>query len=57
MNYARWRIERAFALVPAVIYGLNWLIGDELLRTRDVPLLWRAVFALMLAVLVLQRAG
>ncbi|MBL9050388.1 MAG: amino acid ABC transporter permease [Tabrizicola sp.] len=39
----------AFALVPAVISGLNWVAGDEVLRTRDVPLLWRAVFALMLA--------
>jgi His/Glu/Gln/Arg/opine family amino acid ABC transporter permease subunit len=45
----------AFALVPGVIAGINgvasWLQGAEvqLLRTRDVPLLWRAVLALMLA--------
>jgi His/Glu/Gln/Arg/opine family amino acid ABC transporter permease subunit len=39
----------AFVLVPGVIAGLNWLTGTEVLRTRDVPLLWRAVFALMLA--------
>ena len=39
----------AFVLAPAVVSGVNWLAGDELIRTRDVPLLWRAVFALMLA--------
>ena len=39
----------AFVLAPAVVLGVNWLAGDELIRTRDVPLLWRAVFALMLA--------
>jgi polar amino acid transport system permease protein len=39
----------AFVMVPAVISGLNWLAGDDVLRTRDVPLLWRAVLALMLA--------
>ncbi|MFZ1482490.1 MAG: amino acid ABC transporter permease [Paracoccaceae bacterium] len=39
----------AFVLVPAVISGLNWLVGADVLRTRDVPLLWRAVIALMLA--------
>lgn len=39
----------AFVLVPAVIGAINWLAGDEILRTRDVPLLWRAVLALMLA--------
>ena len=43
----------AFALVPGLVYGVNWLAGreagEELIRTRDVPLLWRAVFALMLA--------
>jgi polar amino acid transport system permease protein len=39
----------AFVLVPGLIAGLNWLAGAEVLRTRDVPLLWRAVFALMLA--------
>ena len=43
----------AFVLVPAVVHGVNWLagreVGDEVIRTRDVPLLWRAVIALMLA--------
>ncbi|MFZ1469762.1 MAG: amino acid ABC transporter permease [Paracoccaceae bacterium] len=39
----------AFVLAPAIITGLNWLAGTEVLRTRDVPLLWRAVFALTLA--------
>ena len=39
----------AFVLAPAVVSGVNWLAGDDLIRTRDVPLLWRAVFALMLA--------
>ena len=45
----------AFALVPAVIAGINWVASwvqgaeVQLLRTRDVPLLWRAVIALMLA--------
>ena len=39
----------AFVLVPGIVYGVNSLVGDEVLRTRDVPLLWRAVLALMLA--------
>jgi His/Glu/Gln/Arg/opine family amino acid ABC transporter permease subunit len=45
----------AFVLVPGGIAGVNWVAswvqGEEvaLLRTRDVPLLWRAVIALMLA--------
>lgn len=39
----------AFVLVPGVVAGVNALAGDEVLRTRDVPLLWRAVLALMLA--------
>ena len=39
----------AFVLAPAVVSGVNWLAGDDLIRTRDVPLLLRAVFALMLA--------
>lgn len=39
----------AFVLAPAVVHGVNWLAGNELIRTRDVPLLLRAVFALMLA--------
>ena len=39
----------AFVLVPGVVAGVNALVGDDVLRTRDVPLLWRAVFALMLA--------
>jgi polar amino acid transport system permease protein len=39
----------AFVLVPGVVQGINWLAGEDIARTRDVPLLWRAVFALMLA--------
>ncbi len=39
----------AFVLVPGVVAGVNALVGEDVLRTRDVPLLWRAVFALMLA--------
>lgn len=39
----------AFVLAPALVAAVNWVAGDELLRTRDMPLLWRAVFALMLA--------
>lgn len=39
----------AFVFAPALVAGINWLAGDEVVRTRDVPLLWRAVFALMLA--------
>ncbi|MCB6178996.1 amino acid ABC transporter permease [Rhodobacter sp. Har01] len=39
----------AFALVPAVIAAVNWVFGEDAWRTRDVPLLWRAVLALMLA--------
>lgn len=43
----------AFVLVPACIAAVNWLAGAEpgaeIIRTRDVPLLWRAVLALMLA--------
>ncbi len=42
----------AFVLSPAVIYAWNWAaepLGLGLLRTRDFPLLWRAVIALTLA--------
>ncbi len=42
----------AFVLSPGVIYGWNWAaepLGLGLLRTRDFPLLWRAVIALTLA--------
>ncbi|MFM7442682.1 MAG: amino acid ABC transporter permease [Tabrizicola sp.] len=39
----------AFVLVPGVAAAVNWVAGDEVLRSRDVPLLWRAVLALMLA--------
>mgnify|MGYP003542224486 FL=1 len=42
----------AFVLVPAIVAGLNWLLGPtgiDPLRARDVPLLWRAVIALSLA--------
>jgi polar amino acid transport system permease protein len=42
----------AFAATPAVIFAWNWATawtGIDPLRTRDVPLLWRAVMALALA--------
>lgn len=39
----------AFVLVPGVVAGVNSVAGEDILRTRDVPLLWRAVLALMLA--------
>lgn len=39
----------AFVLVPGVVAGINALAGDDVMRTRDVPLQWRAVLALMLA--------
>jgi polar amino acid transport system permease protein len=39
----------AFVLVPGVVAGINALVGEDVLRTRDVPLLYRAVLALMLA--------
>lgn len=42
----------SFALTPAAVAGIGWLMeraGLDPIRTRDVPLLWRAVAALMLA--------
>ena len=39
----------AFALVPGVVVAVNWVAQADILHTRDVPLLWRAVLALMLA--------
>ena len=39
----------AFVLVPGLVSGVNWLAGEDVVRTRDVPLLYRAVLALMLA--------
>jgi polar amino acid transport system permease protein len=43
----------AFVLVPGVVAAVNWAagreVGDEIITTRDIPLLWRAVLALMLA--------
>lgn len=42
----------SFALTPLVVSGIGWAmaqLGLEPIRTRDVPLLWRAVAALMLA--------
>ena len=42
----------AFVGAPALVAGWNWLaepLGLPGLRTRDVPLLWRAIIALMLA--------
>ena len=41
----------AFVGAPVVVEALNWLLGpllDEPLRTRDIPLLWRAILALTL---------
>lgn len=39
----------AFVLVPGMVAAVNWVADGELVRTRDVPLLYRAVLALMLA--------
>ena len=42
----------AFVLAPALVAGWNWVAGQlglDPVRSRDVPLLWRAVFALTLA--------
>jgi len=39
----------AFVLVPGLVQAANWIAGEDVLRARDVPLLWRAVLALMLA--------
>jgi len=39
----------AFVLVPGMVAAVNWVADSELVRTRDVPLLYRAVLALMLA--------
>ena len=42
----------AFVIAPSFVIGWNWLtgpLGFEPLRTRDFPLLWRAVIALTLA--------
>ncbi|WP_226933929.1 amino acid ABC transporter permease [Pseudogemmobacter faecipullorum] len=42
----------AFAMVPALVAGLNWLLapfGAGPLLTRDFPLIWRAILALVLA--------
>lgn len=42
----------AFVLAPALVAAWNWLTGPlglDPLRTRDLPLLWRAVMALALA--------
>jgi polar amino acid transport system permease protein len=42
----------AFVVSPGFVYGWNWLtghLGFEPLRTRDFPLLWRAIIALTLA--------
>lgn len=42
----------AFALVPMLVAGASQLVesfGGEPLRTRDFPLIWRAVLALILA--------
>lgn len=39
----------AFVVAPGLIVFINWLLeplGLELLRTRDFPLLWRAILAL-----------
>lgn len=41
----------AFVLAPALVIGWNWLtaqFGIEPIRTRDFPLLWRAILALTL---------
>ena len=42
-------LDVAFVLVPGMVAAVNWMADSELVRTRDVPLLYRAVLALMLA--------
>ena len=42
----------AFVLAPALVLAVNWLtapLGFEAMKTRDFPLLWRAIIALTLA--------
>ncbi|MBF9034592.1 ABC transporter permease subunit [Rhodobacterales bacterium HKCCE2091] len=42
----------AFVIGPALVAGWNWLTGQvglEPIRTRDFPLLWRAIMALSIA--------
>ena len=42
----------AFVLAPALVAGWNWIaegLGLEPARTRDFPLIWRAILALTLA--------
>ena len=39
----------AFVGAPALVAAINWLAGDEVWRTRDFPLIARAVIALTLA--------
>ena len=39
----------AFVFAPALVAGYNWLadsVGFSVIRTRDFPLLWRAIIAL-----------
>lgn len=39
----------AFVFAPAIVAGYNWIaesIGMDAIRTRDFPLLWRAIIAL-----------
>ncbi|MEJ6392531.1 amino acid ABC transporter permease [Gymnodinialimonas sp. 2305UL16-5] len=39
----------AFVFAPAIVAGYNWVaevLGGEAIRTRDFPLLWRAIIAL-----------
>ncbi len=39
----------AFVFAPAIVAGYNWIaesIGMDTIRTRDFPLLWRAIIAL-----------
>ena len=39
----------AFAAAPALVMAVNWVAGTEVWRTRDFPLIARAVIALTLA--------
>ena len=39
----------AFAAAPALVAAVNWVAGEEVWRTRDFPLIARAVIALTLA--------
>jgi polar amino acid transport system permease protein len=56
LNWSMDQVNWVEAELSAMLRDLGWIAGEwnripdeDLLRTRDVPLLWRAVLALMLA--------